>query len=129
MIVVGITTHIDKKFNLRIHQVTVSTTLDDIVSTLKGLYSEPDFNSEMNVLWDLRGADLASFLTSNIQKLRDFVSAHWGTEGKSRAALIVSRDLEFGLSRMYEFFIESKTSNKVRVFRDYDEALEWVTKA
>lgn len=125
----GITTHIDDKFNLRIHQVTGSTTLDDIVSTLKEIYSEPDFNSEMNVLWDLRGADLASFFTSNIQKLRDFVSAHWGTEGKSLAALIVSRDLEFGLSRMYEFFVESKTSNKVRVFRDYDEAFEWVTKS
>jgi hypothetical protein len=55
------------------------------------------------------------------------VAVHWATAGKSKAALVVSGDFEFGLSRMYEIFLESKTSNDVMVFRDIQKAMAWVT--
>ncbi len=121
------TTHIDKEANLRINTVIGSITKERLFEKLNEIYLVPDFDPDMNVLWDLREADLSSFQSPDLQHLRDFVKNHWGTGGKSKAALVVSRDLDFGLSRMYEFFIEDKTSNDVHVFRNLDEALEWVS--
>jgi len=121
-----ITTHIDKEANLRHHKVTGPLTKDELIEKLKEVYSEPDFDPDMNTLWDLREADLSSFFSPDIQEVRDFVSEHWGTGGKSRSALVVSRDLNYGLSRMYEAFLKGKTSSEVAVFRDYDDAVKWI---
>jgi hypothetical protein len=127
VIEMAITTKIDKESNLRLHNVTGALTLNELMAKLEEVYSEPDFTPEMNVIWDLREADLALFTTADIRKVRNYVSKHWGTGKGNRAALVVLRDLDFGLSRMYEFFLESRTSSEVQVFRDYDKALEWIT--
>ena len=127
VIPLGITTQIGVERNLRIHCVTGALTFDELIGSLKNLYSDPDFDPGMNSLWDLREADVSSFETPDIQNLRNYVGKHWGTEGKSKSAIVVSRDLDFGLSRMYEFYLQSKTSSEVPVFREYDEGLKWVT--
>ncbi|UCG50517.1 MAG: hypothetical protein JSW58_09920 [Candidatus Latescibacterota bacterium] len=87
----------------------------------------PDAQPNMNALWDLRDADVSSFSSPAVERLAEFVSTQWGTGGKSRAALVVLQDLAFGLSRMYEILLGGRTSSDVQVFRDYAEALEWVT--
>jgi hypothetical protein len=127
VIQLAITTQIEKELNLRIHRVTGVLTFDELLSTLKELYSAPDFDPRMNSLWDLREADVSSFETPDIQNLRNYVGKHWGTGGRNKAALVATRDIDFGLSRMYEFYLQAKSSSEVQVFRDYDEAYEWVT--
>ena len=121
-----ITTNIDKEAGLRTHKVTGIVSKNDLLAKLDDIYSIPDFQTEMNVLWDLRNADLASFSSDDIHKIRDVVGYNWGTGGTSRAALVVSRDIDFGLSRMYEMSLESITTSKLQVFRDIDEALTWL---
>jgi hypothetical protein len=54
------------------------------------------------------------------------VKDHWGLSGKSKAALIVSGDQDFGMSRMYEILMDQVTENKVMVFRDLKEAYKWI---
>jgi len=122
----NITTEINKKDNLRIHKVTGRIVYDELINELKEIYSKPDFNLEMNNLWDLRDADVSSFPSEQVQDIQSFVSQHWGESGKSRSALIVSADVAYGLSRMYEIMSEDKTAGKIMVFRDYEEALKWV---
>jgi hypothetical protein len=117
---------IDKKANLRKHKVTGILTLDALQNKLREIYEEPDYNPDMDVLWDLREADLSSFEADDVDKLSDMVSKFWGTEGKSRAALVVSKDLDYGLSRMYEMLLENRISSIVRIFREIDAALEWI---
>jgi hypothetical protein len=80
----------------------------------------------MNTLWDLREADVSSFPSNQVQHVQSFVSKYWGEGGKNRSALVVSADVAYGLSRMYEIISEGKTEGKIMVFRDYDEALNWV---
>lgn len=121
-----ITTNINKEADLRTHKVTGTLSLNELLAKLDEIYSIPDFEPDMNVLWDLKDADLASFSTDDIHKVRDFVGHKWGTGGTSRAALVVSRDIDFGLSRMYEVSLESITTSKLQVFRDMDKALAWL---
>jgi len=121
-----VTTSINKKDNLRIHKVTGSILFDELMDELKAIYTQPDFNPEMNTLWDLCDADVSSFPSDQVQHIQSFVSQYWGGSGKSRSALIVSDDVAYGLSRMYEILSEGKTAGKIMVFRDYEEASNWV---
>lgn len=119
-------TEIDEKANLRKHTVRGNLTMQDIFDELQRVYSEPGFRADIDVLWDLREARVTTMTSAEVEKLSDFVASHWGPAGKSRAALVVSRDFEFGITRMYEIFLESRMSATVRVFRDMEEALAWM---
>jgi hypothetical protein len=119
----AIDTRIDESAGLRTHTVSGGMTFDDVSSTLKAVYSERDFRPELNVLWDLRGATLTEFSSSDVAKVVDVVRGNW-TGGK--AALVVARDSDFGMARMYELQHDRAASGEVRVFRDFEEAKDWV---
>jgi hypothetical protein len=45
---------------------------------------------------------------------------------ESRRAIIASSDLVYGFGRMFEILREIAGENGIRVFRDLDEALDWI---
>ena len=46
--------------------------------------------------------------------------------GRCRLASLVGRDLEFGLARMWEVFVENKWDGETGVFRERAEAINWL---
>jgi len=51
---------------------------------------------------------------------------HLSPFGKgSRRALLVSNDVAFGLTRMYQILME-QSPDEVAIFRDFDVALKWL---
>jgi len=121
-----IVTQFDKKAKIRIHRVKGIVKLQSLLQTLKGIYSASDFQADLNSLWDMREADISSFVTADVEQVRDLVGKFWGTGGESRSALVVTGNFEFGLSRMYELLLQSKTTSEVQVFRDLDKAKAWL---
>jgi len=115
-----------KDKNLRTHTVSGVLAVDQLLKHLRGIYASPDFQSDMDVLWDLRDADFSAISSADVESVRDLVKDHWGLSGKSKAALIVSGDQDFGMSRMYEILMDQVTENKVMVFRDRKEAYKWI---
>ena len=49
--------------------------------------------------------------------------------GPLRLASLVSRDLEFGLARMWEVYVEEKWDGATAVFRSRDDAISWLLDA
>ncbi len=49
-----------------------------------------------------------------------------GADGPHKLALVLSRDVAFGMARMYQSLTESNEQNHVGVFRDIDEAKAWL---
>jgi len=121
-----LTTEIDKKNNLRIHTVDGPLDFKALQRILKETYSSQDYNSDMSVLWDIRKSDLSSFTSAQIQEIKNLVKKQWGTGGMSRAAIVVSRDIDYGLTRMYELISSEETKSEIRVFREYPEAVQWL---
>lgn len=124
----SISVEFEESSNLRITRVIGKLTFEELMGSLSKTYADKRFDPDADVLWDLSKADLSAFLTQDVRAIRDYVSKNWGKSGKSKAALVVAHDLDYGLSRMYEFFLESRTSNEVQVFRDLDEAFAWIRK-
>jgi len=118
-------TEIDKDTGIRRHTVTGDLTFATLKETLGTLYQSSEFQPDTNVLWDLRDAKQA--LTSKeVDRLADYVGGHWGTRGGSKAAIVVSRDVDFGMARMYEQLLAIHSSSVVMVFRELEDATSWL---
>jgi hypothetical protein len=61
---------------------------------------------------------------SAVRELATFIKSD--TVPSFRAAIVVDQDVHFGLTRMFEMLSEQPGVEK-RVFRDYDQAREWLT--
>jgi len=123
---VDISTVVDGKLAIRRHIVRGAFDFTELKSYLGEIYGSPDLDPSMNVLWDLREADFSTVSRDEVQSVMEFVSKTWGTEGRSKAALVVKNDLDYGFSRMYQMMMEGATSSKVEVFRDLDAAETWI---
>lgn len=46
--------------------------------------------------------------------------------GSSKLAVLVNRDLEYGMTRMWSVFVEDKWDVEIEVFRTESEAITWL---
>ncbi len=122
----NISTEITRHKNLRSHIVTGVITASVLKKYLAHIYSSSDQHAEMDVFWDLTEADFSAISTNEVRDFVEYVSNQWGKKRKSKAALVVSGDLDYGLSRMFQIMIEGTTSNKVSVFKGRHEAKRWI---
>lgn len=123
----AITTSIEPTSGARLHKVTGNLNLEELSGTLKEIYGADNFDPDQDVLWDVLNANLSAFSVDDIRQVTQLVKDNWGTSEKSRAALVVARDLDFGLTRMYQQLLEGQSLGEVRIFRNIDEAIEWLS--
>jgi hypothetical protein len=113
---------IDKEHRLVMSTLSGVLTMADALAHQENLRKHPDFDPSFSQLMDgtqLTGVELKR---EDVQRLaRDAVfSPH------SRRALVAGSDVAFGLARMFEMFRQSMGEEGIRVFRNLDEALDWV---
>ena len=121
----AITTTIDSETGLRTHVVTGELTPEDLIETFEKAFSRDDFHAGSNALWDFQGATGKNLFPGEIRSLVDAVVKHRSGDEGTRIAVVVARDLDFGLARMYEQMLEAATPVRVMVFRDCGEAEIW----
>lgn len=122
-----IRTEINQKKNVRVHIVSGDFDVNILFTSLKNMYSDLPLHTDMNVLWDFRDVEgISAMATSELNKIIRLVGNKWGTSGKNKAALVVSRQVDFGIARIYEQQLENQTTSKVRVFKDIKKAVQWI---
>ena len=78
-------------------------------------------------LCDLSQAKLSLLSTDDIARIVSFTIARAEVRAGGKTAILASRDLEYGMARMYEMLAELRRHPVViRAFRDRDEALRWL---
>jgi len=121
-----IQTKIIPEHNLRKHMIVGVINVMDLRKMLKEFYESPEFDLTMNAIWDLSAADFSKVSTNQVRALADMVYHYWGQSGRSRSALVVTKNLDFGLSRMYEMLVAKSGESQVGVFRTMEEAERWI---
>lgn len=98
-------------------------TRQDILGHMDRLSNDPDFDPDFCQLIDFTQITGVEFGPEDVRQFaeRSIYSS------RSRRALLVKDDLQFGLARMYEIHRELKGESGIRVFRSADEALDWIT--
>ena len=98
---------------------------DPTVSEIKQAIDRTRDNSgyrHMSRLWDFRNASF-DFSAEELEEIASHASTT--DSAPSRVAMLVSKDLSYGVSRMYEAYRKNPVTD-VKVFREESEALEWL---
>jgi hypothetical protein len=116
---------IDTQTGMRIHICTGNVTADGILQALGDVYSRENFSHAQHALWDFRNctSDISS---DEMENIIIYVRKFRKGPGGGKVALVVSKDADFGLARMYGLLSEYQVDRKLMVFRDYDQALKWL---
>ncbi len=78
-------------------------------------------------LVDLRAADLGAWDAAAIRAFHADTAGERPHAPPSRVAALVSRDLDYGISRMFEGLAPVRLPVTYRTFRDEQEAVAWLT--
>ncbi|MCK4762108.1 MAG: hypothetical protein KAW12_07905 [Candidatus Aminicenantes bacterium] len=120
-----IKSHIEKEKKLTVHTCTGKITAEELVNAIKGFY---DGELTADNLWDLTGADVSSLKSDEIRQLAYFVKSYAPPKKTGKTAIVSSKDIAFGFSRMYQTFAGlSGQQVEVQVFRSLEEANEWLS--
>jgi hypothetical protein len=119
--------HIERTIDpaARVVILTVSGDIGDseLLRLADELAETPEVESDFALLIDLRQARGAKVSTAGVYRL---VERGLVLSPGSRRAVVVPTNLGFGMARMYEMLRKNRGGSP-RVFRDYDEALRWVS--
>jgi len=113
---------IDKERRLVMTTVFGVATMADGLTHQEKLRKDPDFDPSFSQLMDYTHVVRFEITAEDVRTLaqQPIFSPH------SRRAMLVSGDLAFGLARMFEALRESFGEQGIRVFRNLDDALDWV---
>jgi hypothetical protein len=113
---------IDKERKLVMSTASGVVTLADGLAHQDKLSKEPDFDPSFSQLVDLTHVTRLEFSSADVRRLAQKSSFLVD----SRRAVLVNSDFVFGLSRMYEVFRDISGEKGILVFRNLEEALDWV---
>lgn|GEM_PF-6445935 len=119
-----LTTHVSD--NLVIHTGESSISLDDILTTMRSWFMNPEFDPDKPVLWDLRGA---RFETSDehvaewAESMRRYTDEF--RSGRKTAWVLPSSEVA---QAAVDLLSSTNPQNKVRIYHnDYEAAESWLT--
>jgi|TARA_Y100000310_G_scaffold281529_1_gene302040 hypothetical protein len=88
--------------------------------------SNPDLMNH-NILWDLTDYDFLQLDPQSVYVLAGkFPELSSGFRPGLKRAILVKSDLGFGMMRMLELLSEDSISTVLNVFRNREEAIEWL---
>ena len=121
-----VNTFVDKKAAVMIRTVTGEITFEEIKSSYEASLTHPDFQRDMHAIWDIRDADASEFDSQDVIRIARYFETQIKNRAEYKVAVIVSRDLEYGLSKMYQVAAADLPA-KIRIFNNLEEAKKWVT--
>ena len=115
---------IDIPANLIRETWTGSVCLENLFESCKLEWADPRYRKQMSMLSDFRAARI----DITHEELRGFADFMGRQEAVQRHAIVVSRQVGFGLARMFTSLSEASSPywDSLRVFFDFDEAERWV---
>ncbi len=101
---------------------------DDVslYQAVREIWTADNYEPTQQELYDLRGGDFTLITGTAIRKITDLNQQLHAEAPQLRHAMLTIRDLQYGFSRMLTTLNENRNPN-VRVFRDRDEAIAWVS--
>lgn len=100
--------------------------VEDCRAAVMALWKNSDW-AGLALVWDFRTAQL-DVSAPDAFELAQFVNGRQPSPPPVRSAIVVSRDVDYGMARMFGTYRERSTTD-VRVYRDFDAAIAWTRAA
>jgi len=99
-------------------------TASDAIRVLPEVFRHVDFRPGMALVWDFRKMR-RTWTVDEIRLLTGYLVAHVEERGPGKAAVLVSRDVDYGMARVAQAFT-GDIPRPLEVFRDPDAAEAWL---
>lgn len=110
--------------NLIRQQLWGRITAEDLRQLASDMWADPLYRKKLNILADLRQAEV----DIPYDEMMEYTRFLGGNSDIGRQAIVVGRQLEFGMARMYEQLTEANVLREsFKVFFDIDDAEHWLT--
>jgi hypothetical protein len=95
---------------------------------MKAIVDHEKWKPGSPVLVDNTKLNAAPLTIDGVKTIANFCEQHRAQFGHAKCALLASRDLEFGLTRMWQVFVSVDVWDvSEKLFKSRDEALAWLS--
>ena len=112
--------------NLVIIEAKGDASVEGLSELIDQLFRFPQWESGMSTLIDFRNFSITPLKNDDIMKVSQMVKALKDALGDGDCAIAVSREIDYGLVRMWQIQTESGVQVQIEVFMSYDEAFKWL---
>lgn len=116
----------DEESGVAVITMVARITGQRLVCALDALAGHEGYRAVQPRLWDFRDADLSQLTRAELRLVARHVRSLELSPPESRAGVLVSRDVDFGVIRMFELTEAESLSGVVRAFRDLSRAQAWL---
>jgi hypothetical protein len=112
-----------------VSKITTATGRGRVIASdlLAALHAFYDNAPTMLALCDISDADLSSLPSDELSRIVQFTERRAEVRRGGKTAIAASRNLEYGMARMYEILAEAYAHPvTIRAFRTREEALQWL---
>lgn len=121
----GVETQFDETRRIVVHTAVGPMTTAAFGQARTEVLALPDERGQWPALWDLRSASLSAITYSELSTMVHGAKAVLSSTPPGRTALLVARDVDFGVGRMYEALADG-LPRKCRVFKSERDAVAWL---
>ena len=125
-LIMPISSTVDPSGRFTLVSVTDPYTIEDWCAAMLLVWDSPPFRRHRALLIDRRRAEPLS--VAFVDTMTRFLTEHHNKIAGTRTAIVVRDDSGFGMGRMTE--LRASVDNpdaSIRPFRDYDDAVRWLT--
>ncbi len=99
----------------------------DAARVMDAMLSHPEWKPGTPRCYDVSGLDSDSLTVKEMRRIASFASIHKKELGGGKIAMVASRNLEYGFSRMLSVLVTQFGKSDLEVFRTREEALAWLS--
>jgi hypothetical protein len=118
--------NVDLPRNVAYIRITGSATSQAILDAFDQAVSHPDYREGMGRLWDFTRVDLSGLESATIQSMAKYSTRFPPGIRDVKVAFVVTENMEYGLTRMFQAYSEAFADTSVRVFRTMELAESWM---
>lgn len=100
--------------------------LDDLERCYVEILQHPDWVPGLDILWDAQKCTFQHLQRDELDAIANMTEKYREQRGAGRAAWVVSTDIDFGISRMFENMNQRKVVFDFSVFMTLPEAKEYL---
>ncbi len=97
-----------------------------ILAFLKDVVGHPDWRPGMSILVDHRELSIHNIQHPGISMVSDFFIQISDKLGNGKLALVMNKDIDYGIARAWQNITEDLVKMEICVFREIDKARSWI---
>lgn len=117
---------VDEATGLFVVTTEGDATVEGIIAFLDDIIAHPLWKPGMDILLDHRALSVLNINPRGVEKVSDYFAGISEALGNGKIALVMNKDVDFGITRAWEILTSDRTSMRINVLRSLDAAREWV---